>query len=89
MLRKIAASDYGAKLMVTRTKRSPNLPAGAGSLARRFPKIWEIYAALGERCAEAGPLDARTRHLVKLLWQPAQVQRGPFTPTFAGDLRKG
>jgi alkylhydroperoxidase/carboxymuconolactone decarboxylase family protein YurZ len=49
-----------------RTKKEPLLPSGAGVLARRFPKIWESYAALGERCAEAGPLDARTRHLVKI-----------------------
>jgi alkylhydroperoxidase/carboxymuconolactone decarboxylase family protein YurZ len=49
-----------------RTKKEPVLPSGAGVLARRFPKIWESYAALGERCAEAGPLDARTRHLVKI-----------------------
>lgn len=47
-------------------KRFENLPSGAGDLARRFPQIWEAYAALGERCAEVGPLDARTRRLVKI-----------------------
>lgn len=47
-------------------KKTAKLPAGAGILARRFPEIWESYAALGERCAEAGPLDVRTRHLVKI-----------------------
>ena len=52
--------------MATRNKNKTNLPAGAGVLARRFPKIWESYAELGERCAEGGPLDARTRHLVKI-----------------------
>jgi alkylhydroperoxidase/carboxymuconolactone decarboxylase family protein YurZ len=52
--------------MVTKRKKSPILPSGAGVLARRFPKIWESYAALGEQCAEAGPLDVRTRHLVKI-----------------------
>jgi len=52
--------------MAKRKGKTPNLPAGAGILARRFPDIWESYAALGERCAEAGPLDIKMRHLVKV-----------------------
>ncbi len=42
------------------------LPAGASRLASRHPEIWESFTELGERCAGAGPLDTRTRHLVKL-----------------------
>lgn len=42
------------------------LPAGAGDLAKRHPEVWAAYASLGQACAEAGPLDARTRRLVKL-----------------------
>ena len=42
------------------------LPTGASKLARRHPDIWESFTQLGECCAEAGPLDAKTRHLVKL-----------------------
>src|ERR1700682_3850047 len=42
------------------------LPAGAARIARRHPKIWRAYEELGAACAEAGPLDARTRRLVKL-----------------------
>ncbi|MDE2184603.1 MAG: carboxymuconolactone decarboxylase family protein [Alphaproteobacteria bacterium] len=45
---------------------SSKLPAGAGVLARRHPKVWASYAELGEQCGEAGPLDARTRRLVKI-----------------------
>ncbi|HET8577134.1 MAG TPA: carboxymuconolactone decarboxylase family protein [Methylomirabilota bacterium] len=30
------------------------------------PAVAEAYAALGEACAKAGPLDGRTRELVKL-----------------------
>jgi len=41
-------------------------PSGAGEFATRFPQLWDAYAALGSACAEAGPLDARTRRLVKL-----------------------
>ena len=43
-----------------------HLPSGAGRLAARHPEIWRAYAELGERCAEEGPLDAKTRRLVKL-----------------------
>jgi alkylhydroperoxidase/carboxymuconolactone decarboxylase family protein YurZ len=47
-------------------KKAPKLPAGASKLAARHPEIWNSFTELGERCAEAGPLDTRTRHLVKL-----------------------
>ncbi|MCK8516408.1 carboxymuconolactone decarboxylase family protein [Methylonatrum kenyense] len=42
------------------------LPASAGDLAEDYPEVWEAYAALGESCADAGPLDERERRLVKL-----------------------
>jgi alkylhydroperoxidase/carboxymuconolactone decarboxylase family protein YurZ len=42
------------------------LPSGAGEVARAYPAVWEAYAALGKATAEAGPLDSRTRRLVKL-----------------------
>tara|TARA_B100000315_G_scaffold111702_1_gene102454 strand:- start:490 stop:807 length:318 start_codon:yes stop_codon:yes gene_type:complete len=41
-------------------------PTGAGALAKNLPAVWESYQALGKAAAEAGPLDARTRRLVKL-----------------------
>lgn len=43
-----------------------DLPSGAGQVAKRYPEVWEAYAALGKACADTGPLDARTRRLVKL-----------------------
>ena len=52
--------------MKKRTKKPAHLPSGAGELARRHPEVWESYAQLGQRCADAGPLDAPTRHLVKI-----------------------
>lgn len=52
--------------MKKRTKKPIHLPSGAGELARRHPEVWESYAQLGQRCADAGPLDAPTRHLVKI-----------------------
>jgi alkylhydroperoxidase/carboxymuconolactone decarboxylase family protein YurZ len=43
-----------------------DLPSGAGRLADRHPKVWAAYEHLGEAVAEGGPLDAKTRRLVKL-----------------------
>jgi alkylhydroperoxidase/carboxymuconolactone decarboxylase family protein YurZ len=47
-------------------KKPNTLPSGAGRLAERHPEIWEKFSELGKACADAGPLDNRTRHLVKL-----------------------
>lgn len=43
-----------------------DLPGAAGDVARRHPKVWEAYSALGEACATEGPLTDRERRLVKL-----------------------
>lgn len=43
-----------------------DLPSGAGKVADQYPEVWDAFASLGEACANAGPLDARERRLVKL-----------------------
>ncbi len=48
------------------SKKTDNLPSGADKVARAYPAVWQAYAALGKAAAEAGPLDERTRRLVKL-----------------------
>lgn len=52
--------------MAKKSAKPAHLPSRAGDLAKRHPDIWESYSELGQRCAEAGPLDERTRHLVKI-----------------------
>lgn len=47
-------------------RKNKSLPSGAGRLASRHPDVWDRYMKLGEECAEAGPLDARTRRLIKV-----------------------
>ena len=42
------------------------LPAQLTKLTEGHGDIWRAYQALGEACAESGPLDGRTRRLVKL-----------------------
>ena len=41
-------------------------PSRAGDLAKMVPEVWDAYANLGKAVAEAGPLDNRTRRLIKL-----------------------
>src|SRR5512143_3628303 len=45
-----------------------DLPAGAGRVAERHATVWRAYERLGAgaACSEAGPVDGRTRRLVKL-----------------------
>jgi len=52
------------------------LPSGAARIAKRHPKIWSAYEELGAACADAGPLDARTRRLVKLALAVASQSEG-------------
>ncbi len=42
------------------------LPPQLAKLTEDHGDLWQAYEALGEACAKAGPLDARTRRLVKL-----------------------
>ena len=45
---------------------SAAIPPAHERLAKAYPEIWQAYAQLGKACSEAGPLDARTRRMVKL-----------------------
>lgn len=42
------------------------LPAAAGEVAKAYPDLYRAYAALGEACAEAGPVEGHALRLVKL-----------------------
>ena len=59
MNRKPAFQQWG-------TNMTNKLPHGAQRLVDRHPEVWEGYGKLGAAVAEAGPIDARTRRLVKL-----------------------
>ncbi len=45
---------------------SDKLPSAAGKVASEYAAVWQAYAALGKATAESGPLDQRTRRLVKV-----------------------
>jgi alkylhydroperoxidase/carboxymuconolactone decarboxylase family protein YurZ len=61
----MAQEKFMARPSETKRKKSA-LPAFAGSIAKRFPRVWNAYAQLGEEAAMAGPLNERERRLVKL-----------------------
>ncbi|MEE9140216.1 MAG: carboxymuconolactone decarboxylase family protein [Alphaproteobacteria bacterium] len=42
------------------------LPPALAVFIEKDPEVWGAYQGLGKACSEAGPLDARTRRLVKL-----------------------
>ena len=43
-----------------------SLPKTFKSLLNKYPAIWDAHEQLAKACAEAGPLDRKTRELIKL-----------------------
>jgi 4-carboxymuconolactone decarboxylase len=44
----------------------PHLPSPYKNFVKDFPELNEAYTALGKACHDQGPLDEKTRRLVKL-----------------------
>ena len=45
---------------------SKKLPRPVEAFREDYAEVWRAFTELGDRCHGAGPLDARTRRLVKL-----------------------
>jgi 4-carboxymuconolactone decarboxylase len=45
---------------------SKQLPKAVNQFRKRHLKVWKAFNDLGKRCHEAGPLDEKSRRLVKL-----------------------
>ncbi len=45
---------------------SKDLPKPTAQFKKKYPKLWESFTELGDLCHEAGPLDEKTRRLVKV-----------------------
>jgi alkylhydroperoxidase/carboxymuconolactone decarboxylase family protein YurZ len=44
-----------------------SLPSSIQEFERQYPEVWQAFAVLGEKCHEkGGPLDVRSRRLIKL-----------------------
>jgi 4-carboxymuconolactone decarboxylase len=55
----------------TRTKGAKQLareqlPKSVQDFRKRYPEVWKAFNELGDRCHAAGPLDEKTRRLVKV-----------------------
>jgi alkylhydroperoxidase/carboxymuconolactone decarboxylase family protein YurZ len=46
-------------------KKSP-LPKNTQSFAASYRDVWQAFQELGDECHSAGPLDDRTRRLIKI-----------------------
>ncbi|RPJ20232.1 MAG: carboxymuconolactone decarboxylase family protein [Planctomycetaceae bacterium] len=42
------------------------LPEHFQSFVKEYPDVWEAHQKLSEACAESGPLDRKTRELIKV-----------------------
>ena len=42
------------------------LPATFKSIVKKYPEVWEAHEQLTKACSEAGPLDRKTRELIKV-----------------------
>lgn len=46
--------------------REDNLPQALKEFSAKYPQVWEAYNQLGTAATQAGPLEEKTRRLVKL-----------------------
>lgn len=54
-----------------------------------YEEVWRAFTQLGERCHEAGPLDERTRRLVKLALAVGAGLEGGTHSAVRGALAAG
>ena len=55
---------------------SEYMPSPYRRFVENYPEIAEAYQGLGEACLQAGPLDEKTRQLIKLGAAATQGQKG-------------
>ncbi len=65
------------------------LPNSVKSFEKEYPAVWQAFARLGEACHEAGPLDEKTRRLVKLGIALALRQEGAVHSAVRNALGSG
>ena len=56
------------------------LPPPVEKFKVRYPEVWKAFNDLGERCHEAGPLEEKSRRLIKIaLSVGAGLEGGPHS----------
>jgi alkylhydroperoxidase/carboxymuconolactone decarboxylase family protein YurZ len=66
-----------------------SLPPIVESIAREHPEIWEAYNRLGEAAGHSGPIDEKTRRLVKLAIAVGAGLEGAVHSHVRRGLREG
>src|SRR5215813_2478390 len=58
---------FSASRPERRTRLSKaSLPKPVEQFRKRYPEVWKAFDQLGEQCHRAGPLEEKTRRLVKV-----------------------
>ena len=65
------------------------LPAWIVKFKERQPEVWEAFANLGDACHAAGPLDEKSRRLVKLALAVGLRHEGAVHSAVRNALRSG
>ncbi|HXG35185.1 MAG TPA: carboxymuconolactone decarboxylase family protein [Bryobacteraceae bacterium] len=65
------------------------LPESVLRFRDRYPKVWEAFDRLGTECHEAGPLDEKTRRLLKLALALAHRHEGAVHSAVRNALASG
>jgi alkylhydroperoxidase/carboxymuconolactone decarboxylase family protein YurZ len=66
------------------TLEEKGIPASLKEFGQKHSEVWRSYEALGDACHRAGPLDDKTRRLVKLALSVGARQEGGVR----GQVRK-
>jgi alkylhydroperoxidase/carboxymuconolactone decarboxylase family protein YurZ len=65
------------------------LPNSISTFQEKHPAVWEAFARLGEACHETGPLDEKTRRLVKLALAVGLRHEGAVHSATRNALKSG
>ncbi len=65
------------------------LPESVLRFRDRYPKVWEAFDRLGTECHQAGPLDEKTRRIVKLALAVAHRHEGAVHSAVRNALASG
>ena len=66
-----------------------SLPQWAKRFQKTYPRVWRSFQQLGDECHRAGPLDAKTRRLVKVGIAAAYGSEGGLHSAVRNALREG
>ena len=65
------------------------LPPSIDQFKEKHPAVWDAFASLGDACHHAGPLDEKTRRLVKLALAVALRHEGGVHSATRRALQSG